>query len=92
MSSGPEQVNVPTVTGQNENSATSTLKGAGLNVEVKPKSVPAGDPNAGRVISQDPAGGQSVDTGSTVTITVGVAAATTTTASTTTSTTTTSEP
>ncbi|MEZ5311416.1 MAG: Stk1 family PASTA domain-containing Ser/Thr kinase [Microthrixaceae bacterium] len=92
VSSGPEQVNVPTVTGQNENSATSTLKGAGLNVEVKPKSVPAGDPNAGRVISQDPAGGQSVDTGSTVTITVGVAAATTTTASTTTSTTTTSEP
>ena len=92
VSSGPEQVNVPTVTGQNVNSATSTLKGAGLNVEVKPKSVPAGDPNAGRVISQDPAGGQSVDTGSTVTITVGVAAATTTTASTTTSTTTTSEP
>ena len=92
VSSGPEQVNVPTVTGQNENSATSTLKGAGLNVEVKPKSVPAGDPNAGRVISQDPAGGQSVDTGSTVTITVGVAAATTTTASTTTSTTTTTEP
>ncbi|MGB3411287.1 MAG: Stk1 family PASTA domain-containing Ser/Thr kinase [Microthrixaceae bacterium] len=93
VSSGPEQVRVPTVTGQNESSATETLKGAGFNVEVKFESLSAGDPNIGRVISQDPAGNQNADTGSTVTIRVGVESRSpTTTASTTTSTTSTTEP
>ena len=52
VSSGPEQVRVPTVTGQNESGATDTLKAAGFNVEVKFDSLPAGDPNIGRVISK----------------------------------------
>ncbi|CAN5598389.1 Stk1 family PASTA domain-containing Ser/Thr kinase [soil metagenome] len=89
VSTGVEQVRVPTVTGQNESEATSTLKAQGFNVDVTPQTVGAGNPNAGRVISQDPPGTRSVDKGSTVNITVGVAAATTTTASTTTTTTTT---
>ena len=84
VSSGPEQVDVPTVTGQNESEATATLKTAGFNVQVVPESVPAGDPRAGRVISTDPDGDSTEDKGSTVTVTVGVASAPTTTTTTTT--------
>ena len=83
VSTGPEQVEVPTVVGQSEADATTTIKSAGLSVRVVPQTVPAGDPNAGRVISQDPDGGKMEDKGSAVTITVGVAAAATTTTSTT---------
>lgn len=90
VSTGPEQVEVPEVVGQTEADARSELRERGLVVTVTPQSVPAGDPNAGRVISQDPGGGQTVDVGATVAITVGVASAPTT--STTTSTTTTSTP
>lgn len=90
VSTGPEQARVPSVTGQNEANATETLKGAGFNVNVKFQSVPAGDPNIGRVISQDPAGNRKVDAGSTVTIQVGVQNQSTTTTST--STTSTTEP
>ncbi|MCX6525731.1 MAG: PASTA domain-containing protein, partial [Actinobacteria bacterium] len=92
VSTGPEQAKVPTVVGQSEADATTTIKFAGLSVRVVPQTVPAGDPNAGRVISQDPAGGKMEDKGSAVTITVGVAAAATTTTTTTTVATTTSAP
>jgi len=92
VSTGPEQVKVPTVIGQNEADATATLKFVGLSVKVVPQTVPAGDPNAGRVISQDPAGAKMEDKGSAVTITVGVAAAATTTTTTTTVATTTTAP
>lgn len=83
VSSGVEQVQVPTVTGQTEDSATATLKDRGFNVSVTPRTVSPDDPNANRVISQDPSGGSSREKGSTVTITVGVPTATTTTVSTT---------
>ena len=92
VSTGPEQVKVPTVVGQNEADATTTIKFVGLSVRVVPQTVPAGDPNAGRVISQDPAGGKMEDKGSAVTITVGVAAAATTTTTSTTVATTTTTP
>lgn len=92
VSSGVEQVEVPTVTGQSEEAATATLKDRGFNVAVTPRSVPSDDPNANRVISQDPSGGSTKDKGSTVTITVGVPTATTTTTSTTTTTTTEADP
>ena len=92
VSTGPEQVKVPTVVGQSEADATTTIKFAGLSVRVVPQTVPAGDPNAGRVISQDPVGGKMEDKGSAVTITVGVAAAATTTTTTTTVATTTTAP
>ena len=89
VSTGVEQVEVPNVVGQTEADARAEVQGRGLVVTVTPQSVPPGDPNAGRVVSQTPAGGQDVDKGSTVSIVVGVASATTTTA---TSTTTTSTP
>jgi serine/threonine-protein kinase len=91
VSTGPEQVDVPNLVGRTEADATAELRNRGLETDVTPQTVPAGDPNAGRVISQDPASGATVDLGSTVRITVGVAgpATTTTTSS---STTTTSQP
>ena len=89
VSTGVEQVEVPNVVGQTEADARAEVQGRGLVVTVTPQSVPPGDPNAGRVVSQTPAGGQDVDKGSTVKLVVGVASATTTTA---TSTTTTSTP
>ena len=79
VSSGAQQVTIPGVKGQSETDATAVLKGKGLNVEVDPSTLPAGDPNIGRVISVSPAAGTMVDAQSTVTITVGVAGSTTTT-------------
>ena len=85
VSTGVEQVTVPNVVGQTETNATNTLQGRGFEVDTSTKTVSAGDPNVGRVISQDPASGGKADKGATVKIVVGVAAATTTTSSTTTS-------
>lgn len=89
VSSGPEQAEVPDVVGQTEQSAIDALLARGFEPQVQPETIAAGDPNVGRVIRQDPAGGQSVNVGSPVAIVVGVAAPTTTTTTTTTSTTTT---
>jgi eukaryotic-like serine/threonine-protein kinase len=86
VSSGRAQAEVPTVTGQSETRATSTLEDRGFDVEVRPEAVPAGDVTAGRVIRQDPQGGARVEAGSRVIIVVGVEAATTTTTTTTTTT------
>ncbi len=88
VSTGVEQAAVPNVVGQTEANAINTLQTRGFDVATTPKSVPAGDPNAGRVISQDPTSGKQADKGSTVKIVVGQAAApTTTTAAPTTTTT-----
>jgi len=84
ISTGPKQVTVPDVTGASQESATSTLEGAGLKVSVVTITSPG---NAGKVISQNPAGGSRVNDGTTVTITVGAAATTTSSSSTTSSTT-----
>lgn len=67
VSSGPEQVDVPDVTGLSRDSAQDLLTKAGLEpaVEEKESEEPEDD-----VISQNPAGGTEVDRGSTVTITV----------------------
>ena len=92
VSTGAEPVKVPAVKGQREDEATALLKGKGFDVSVEPKALPPGDANDGRVISVDPAAGTSIDAGSTVTITVGVAGAATTTAPTSSTTTTTTSP
>lgn len=89
VSSGREQVAVPDVVGQTETNATSALRAQGFAVRVSPKSVAAGDPGVGRVITQSPDAGSDEDKGSTVTIEVGVASSTTTTSSSTSSTSTT---
>ncbi len=89
VSSGREQVAVPDVVGQTETNATSALRAQGFAVRVSPKSVAAGDPGVGRVITQSPDAGSDEDKGSTVTIEVGVASSTTTTPSSTSSTSTT---
>jgi serine/threonine-protein kinase len=66
VSTGPEQVNVPNVVGQDEATATNTLESQGFTVRVRTTS---GDD--GIVQSQDPAAGTRVDEGSRITIFVG---------------------
>jgi serine/threonine-protein kinase len=67
VSSGPEQVEVPDVTGLSRDSAQSLLTKAGLEpaVQERESEEPVDD-----VIAQSPAAGTEVDRGSTVTITV----------------------
>ncbi len=84
VSAGPEQVIVPSVIEKTEDTARSDLTTAGFKVNVVEQALPPGDPDNGRVISQDPAGGSRADRGSTVTITVGRSPTPTTTTTTTT--------
>jgi eukaryotic-like serine/threonine-protein kinase len=67
VSSGPEQVEVPDVTGLSRDSAEDLLAEAGLEVAVEERESEEPEDD---VISQDPAAGTEVDRGSTVTITV----------------------
>ena len=86
VSTGVAQVKVPGVTGQTEADATAALRAKGFDVNVVTQAIPAGDSRNGRVLAQDPSAGVSVNSGTTVKITVGVAAAATTSSSSTTST------
>src|SRR5204863_265298 len=65
VSSGPQQVMVPDVTGQDQAEAVSALREKGLSAVVREK---ASDQPEGTVVSQSPAGGQRIDQGSSVTI------------------------
>ncbi len=67
VSTGPEQVAVPDVTGLSRESAEDSLRAEGLKVVVREE---PSDKPAGEVISQDPGAGTEVDAGSRVTITV----------------------
>jgi hypothetical protein len=71
----PTPVAVPDVVGKPESAATSILKGAGFSVAVVHTVTPERR-QVNRVISQSPAAGQKVRSGSTVTITVGAPAST----------------
>ncbi|MFM7063190.1 MAG: Stk1 family PASTA domain-containing Ser/Thr kinase [Actinomycetes bacterium] len=88
VSTGVEQVTVPSVIGQQESTATSTLSARGFDVNVVTTPVSTSSGKVGRVTAQTPAGGGPAPSGSTVTITVGIAAPTTTVSTTTTTTTT----
>jgi serine/threonine-protein kinase len=83
VSSGPKQVTVPDVVGQDQGPATSALESADLVVSVVTVTSPG---SVGKVLSQTPTGGTKANAGSTVTITVGSAPPTTTSSSTTTTT------
>jgi len=78
VSSGPEQLEIPSVVGLAEAQAISRLNSAGFEVERRTVELPAGDPMEGRVVDQSPDGGARATRGSKVTIVIGVAAATTT--------------
>jgi beta-lactam-binding protein with PASTA domain/tRNA A-37 threonylcarbamoyl transferase component Bud32 len=67
VSSGPEQVDVPDVVGVSSESAQAQLDDAGLRVAVSEQE---SEEPEGQVVAQDPGAGTSVDTGTTVTITV----------------------
>lgn len=70
VSTGPEHVVVPDVTTKLQATATTQLETAGFSVDAKTQS---GVPPAqvGRVITQNPTGGEQADDGSTVTIWIG---------------------
>ena len=67
VSSGPEQVTVPDVTGEDIEDARATLERLGLDVDVSREETNDAEP--GTVTSQDPASGR-VDEGSTVSLVV----------------------
>jgi serine/threonine-protein kinase len=67
----PTQVTVPDVVGRSQNEATTTLSGAGLQVDVKDKPVDSPDKD-GIVQAQSADPDTKVRRGSAVTITVGV--------------------
>jgi serine/threonine-protein kinase len=66
VSTGPKQVQVPSVVGQQQTQAQQTLQGAGFNVN--PVTDKHSTAPAGQVLSQSPSGGATVNPGSTVTI------------------------
>ena len=68
VSRGPEQVEVPDVTGDSEDNARSALEGAGLRVGKITREESGESP--GTVIEQSPAAGEKVDTGDAVDLTV----------------------
>ena len=73
ISSGAPQVEVPDVFGTTVQGATDRLNAVGLNAQVASQSVATDDPALDqRVVFQTPAAGASVDSGSIVTITIGV--------------------
>jgi serine/threonine-protein kinase len=68
VSRGPEQVEVPDVTGESQENARSALEGAGLRVGKITREESGEAP--GTVIEQSPAAGQQVDKGAAVDLTV----------------------
>ncbi|HEY5193541.1 MAG TPA: Stk1 family PASTA domain-containing Ser/Thr kinase [Solirubrobacteraceae bacterium] len=68
VSSGPQEVSVPEVTGEPQANATATLAAAGLKETVVKREV--AEPAAGTVISQTPAAGTQLKVGGQVTIVV----------------------
>jgi beta-lactam-binding protein with PASTA domain len=68
VSSGPQEVSVPEVTGEQQAVATATLAAAGLKVTVVKREV--AEPPAGTVISQSPGAGSQLKVGGKVTIVV----------------------
>jgi beta-lactam-binding protein with PASTA domain/predicted Ser/Thr protein kinase len=69
VSTGPPQVEVPTVTGQSEAEARGSLRAAGLHVGAVTKREEAGQ-TAGTVLSQAPSAGSSVRSGEAVSLVV----------------------
>jgi serine/threonine-protein kinase len=80
VSAGPQQVAVPAIEGKTQAEADAALKAVGLAADVRTATVPAGDPNDGKVISQGTAANTMVDPGTKIVLTIGKATATTTTA------------
>jgi eukaryotic-like serine/threonine-protein kinase len=70
VSTGPEQLTVPGVTGKTEDDARAVLEQAGFKVAVQQREDSTKDP--GTVLAQNPAGGRAAR-GSTVTLTVAIA-------------------
>jgi serine/threonine-protein kinase len=68
VSTGPEQVTVPNVVGQDVDEARDRLEAAGLKAEVRRED--SSDEDPGTVLRQDPGGQEEVESGSEVTLVV----------------------
>jgi serine/threonine-protein kinase len=68
VSTGPEQVEVPSVVGKQRNDAENILRDAGFKVQIN--EVDAPDEEPGTVLDQSPGAGAKVDPGTTITLTV----------------------
>jgi serine/threonine-protein kinase len=68
VSTGPEQVGVPSVIGKQRDDAENILRDAGFKVQIN--EVDAPDEQQGTVLDQNPGAGAKVDPGTTVTLTV----------------------
>jgi serine/threonine-protein kinase len=84
VSTGPQQVTVPSVVGKTQADATAQLQAAGLTVSVVNQ--PGSKHDVGRVIDQTPSASASVNAGSTVVIVVGTESTTSSSGATTTTT------
>ncbi len=74
ISIGPSSVELPSVIGESPALAASILAGNGFMVAPQEECpVDPTDPNVGKVVSQDPPAGESVEPGITITICIGVA-------------------
>ncbi len=71
ISTGPRLVQVPSVIGQQQDIAESTLRGQGLITDIEPRD---SDEPEGQVIAQDPAAGSTVKRHTTVTVVVSTGA------------------
>ena len=92
VSSGPALVKVPTLTGLTETSARTKLTQLRLGIEVTYTDVAFGDPNDGKVMTQNIASGTDVAPNTVIRLTVGKALPAPTTTTTTSTTTTTTAP
>jgi serine/threonine-protein kinase len=70
VAKAPPTIAVPDVEGQDADEAATALREAGFAVRRRPEVVDTPD-DAGRVLSQDPAGGEERTRGATVTLTIG---------------------
>jgi beta-lactam-binding protein with PASTA domain len=72
VSLGPEPVEVPDLSNMTEQEARQALEGRNLVINVANSTQPVADPaQDGRVVSQEPSAGTTVDQGETVTVTLG---------------------
>jgi eukaryotic-like serine/threonine-protein kinase len=79
VSNGPPTAQVPQVVNLTQEGAERQLQAAGFVVSATSTELKPGDSGIGRVVDQNPAAGETLALGQTVTITVGTQAATTTT-------------
>ncbi|AYJ47552.1 Stk1 family PASTA domain-containing Ser/Thr kinase [Rhodococcus sp. P1Y] len=71
VSTGPEQVQVPQLTGKNQQQAAQALSALGLELDASVARVPSTPENLDKVVEQNPSSGVGITVGSSVKVTLG---------------------